>query len=133
MDRSSEVLRLARSRRIKRQSDFAKARALGRRWVSGCLIANVRRRTEGGISRIGVVTGKKIGNAVQRSRARRLLRETFRLHQHELDRPVDVVLVARHSIARKKLAEVERDFLRALSQARMLEKPGGAAPGMESR
>lgn len=31
------------------------------------------------VNRIGIVTGKKIGNAVKRSRARRVIREAFRL------------------------------------------------------
>jgi ribonuclease P protein component len=115
---AAEVMGLDRSRRLKRQSDFARARAQGERLVSGCLIANFRRRSEGVKSRIGVVTSKKIGNAVARSRARRLLRETFRLHQRDFDGPVDVVLVARLSIARKKFADVEKDFLRALRQSR---------------
>ncbi|MGA2176201.1 MAG: ribonuclease P protein component [Verrucomicrobiota bacterium] len=109
---------LPRSRRIKESGDFARARAEGRRLVCGCLIANLRPRAPGASSRLGVVTSKKIGGAVLRSRARRLLRESFRLHQHEFGQPVDVVLVARPSITGKKLAEVERDFLRAMSQAR---------------
>jgi ribonuclease P protein component len=45
------------------------------------------------------------------------MRESFRLHQRELAAPVDLVLVARPSIAGRKLAEVERDFLRVLRQA----------------
>ena len=31
------------------------------------------------VNRIGIVTGKKVGNAVKRSRARRVIREAFRL------------------------------------------------------
>jgi ribonuclease P protein component len=108
-----------RSSRLKQRSDFARARAEGLRLVCGCLIANVAPRAPGQQSRLGVVTSRKIGGAVQRSRARRLLRESFRLHQGELTRPVDLVLIARHSIAGKSLAEVERDFLRALTQARL--------------
>ena len=65
------------------------------------------------------MTSKKIGGAVVRSRARRLLRECFRLHQREIARPVDLVLVARPSIAGKKLADVESDLLRVLRQARL--------------
>ena len=42
-------------------------------------------------SRLGVVTSRKIGGAVARSRARRLLRESFRLHQRELAQAVDLV------------------------------------------
>ncbi len=58
-----------------------------------------------------------IGGAVARSRARRLLRESFRLHQHELEQPVELVLVARNSIAGKNFADVEKDFLKALNRA----------------
>ena len=118
-DSPSARLRLPRSSRMKLPGDFARAKAQGQRWVSGCLIANVLARPGGSASRLGVVTGKKIGDAVARSRARRLLRESFRLHQHDLTGAVDLVLVARPSIAGRKFAEVERDFLRVLRQARL--------------
>jgi len=111
------LLRFPRSRRLKQPGEFARARAQGRRLVCGCLIANVLARPGSPAARLGVVTSKKVGGAVARSRARRLLRESFRLHQHELSGPVDLVLVARPSIAGKEFAEVERDFLRVLRQA----------------
>ena len=113
---STASLRFPRSSRVKQQRDFARARAQGNRVVSGCLIANVLPRA-GVSSRLGVVTSSKIGNAVVRNRARRLMRETFRLHQHELAWAMDLVLVARPSIVGKKLADVEHDFLRVLRQA----------------
>jgi ribonuclease P protein component len=108
-----------RSSRLKTRGQFARAKAEGRRLVCGCLIANVLPRPPGQTSRLGVVTSKKIGGAVVRSRARRLLRECFRLHQRELAGPVDLVLVARPSIAAKKLAEVEADLMRMLRLARL--------------
>jgi ribonuclease P protein component len=116
---SPAPLGFPRSRRLKQQGEFARARAQGRRLICGCLIANVLPRPGLPAARLGVVTGKSVGNAVARNRARRLMRESFRLHQHELAGPVDLVLVARPSIAGKKLAEVERDFLRVLRQAGM--------------
>jgi len=116
---SSPRLGLPRSSRLKLPADFARARAQGQRWVSGCLIANVLPRPAGAASRLGVVTSRKIGDAVARSRARRLLRESFRLHQLDWTGAVDIVLVARPSIAGRKFAEVERDFLRVLRQARL--------------
>ena len=118
----SDRLRFPRSARLKQSRDFARARAQGQRLVCGCLIANVLAREGDLPSRFGVVTSKKVGEAVGRSRARRLLRESFRLHQHELGRPVDLVLVARPSIAGKTFAEVERDFLYVLQQGKVLKQ-----------
>ena len=116
----SSRLSLGRSSRLKQRVEFARAKAEGRRLVCGCLIANVLPRAPGQPSRLGVVTSKKmVGGAVARSRARRLMRECFRLHQRELARPVDLVLVARPSIAGKKLADVEMDLMRVLRQARL--------------
>jgi ribonuclease P protein component len=106
--------------RLKQQRDFAEIRQQGQRLVNGCLIANWTPLAPGCQSRLGVVTGRKLGPAVVRSRARRLLRETFRLHQHDLREPVRVVLVARSSIVGMKLPEVERDFLSAMRRARLL-------------
>lgn len=77
----------------------------------------------GGTARLGVITSKKIGSAVARARARRLLRESFRLHQHEVVRPVEVVLVARLSISGKPFSVVEQDFLTALRRAKLLKEP----------
>ena len=119
---ASPALLLPRARRVKQGRDFARLKSQGRRLTRGCLIANWLEVVAGRPSRIGVITTKKIGNAVVRSRARRLLREAFRLHQLELKQPLDVVLVARFSIVGKKLAEVEADYLAVLRQARLLRE-----------
>jgi ribonuclease P protein component len=88
--------------------------------VLGCLIANWRRLPADATTRLGVVTSKKIGGAVVRNRARRLMREVFRVHQCELTQPVDLVLVARQSIAGRGLADVEKDFLATMGRAGLL-------------
>jgi ribonuclease P protein component len=74
-----------------------------------------------GTSRLGVVAAKRIGNAVVRSRAKRLMREAFRIHQHALRTPSEIVLVARDSIAGKEFADVERDYLASLRSAGLLQ------------
>jgi ribonuclease P protein component len=108
-------LRLGRSSRLAQSRDFARVRQTGERLAQGCLIANWSRLPAGAASKIGVVTSKKIGGAVVRSRARRLLRESFRLHQFQIA-PVELVLVARNSITEKDFAGVERDFLSAMKR-----------------
>jgi ribonuclease P protein component len=86
----------------------------------GCLIANWQRAPETRACRLGVITSRRIGNAVVRNRARRLLRECFRLHQHSLAYPVELVLVARSSIVNKDFFGVEKDFLTTLRKAGLL-------------
>jgi ribonuclease P protein component len=115
-------LGFSRANRIKYGRDFSRARVQGKRIANGCLVANWLDLPAGGRTRLGVITSRKVGESVQRSRARRLLREAFRLHQLELEHPVDLVLVARPSIAGKKFAEVERDFLTVLRRARLLKE-----------
>ena len=112
-------LKFSQDQRLKQSWEFERARREGQRLVSGCLILNWRFSDDQKTSRLGVVTSKKIGNAVVRSRARRLLREVFRLHQHDFNRAADMVLIARNSIAGKARTEVERDFLGAVKQARL--------------
>jgi ribonuclease P protein component len=111
-----------RAVRIKQGRDFARTRREGERMALGCLVANWRKLEPGAASRLGVITSGKIGNAVVRSRARRLLREAFRLHQFELEKPVDFVLVARPSIAQKGFTDVERDFLTIVRKAGLSRK-----------
>jgi len=114
-------LRLGRASRLAQSRDFARVRQQGQRLVLGCLIANWNRLPDGASPKLGVVTSKKIGSAPERSRARRLLRESFRQHQHEFAQPVELVLVARNSIAGKKFTDVEKDFLAALNRAKLLK------------
>ena len=114
-------LRFGRASRIKQGRDFARVRQEGQRLVQGCLIANWRRLPVDSPSRLGVITAGKIGNAVLRNRARRLLRQSFRIHQHELAQPLDLVLVARPSIAGKGFSAVEKDFLTTLRKAGLLK------------
>ena len=115
-------LKFPRTMRMKLSREFRQVRNEGKRVSRGCLIANWKALPTGSSPRLGVITSRKLGPAVARSRARRLLRETFRVHQRELREPVALVLVARSTILRKKLAVVERDFLSVMRQAGLLKE-----------
>jgi ribonuclease P protein component len=115
-------LRLRREMRLRSSAEFARLKENGRRLVKGCLIANWSEEagSAGERLRLGVITPKNIGPAVARNRARRLMREAFRLNQRRLRTPLALALIARPSIARKVLADVEKDFLQLMRQARVL-------------
>jgi len=120
---------LPREARMQRSSEFAQLRQRGRRIPSGCLVMNWGGLPVGAHSKLGVVTGRKVGGAVDRSRARRLLREVYRLHQHEMRGPVAMVLVARPSIQDKNRSAVERDFLVAVRGAGLWRGASGLSRG----
>ena len=121
MSAPARPLRLRRAQRIRQSRDFQRAKTGGQRLAVGCLALNWMEISGAG-TRLGVITSRKIGPAVVRTRARRLLREAFRLHQHQLARPADLVLVARQSIVGKQFADVERDYLTALRRAKLLKE-----------
>ena len=49
-------------------------------------------------NRLGITAGKKIGNAVKRNRAKRIIREAYRAAETQLPIGIDVVFVARSSL-----------------------------------
>jgi len=115
-------LRLTRAMRIRQRRDFARLRQTGQRIAVGSLVLNWKELPKNSPSRMAVITTKKLGPAIIRARARRLLRECFRLHQHDLRTPLEMVLVARHGMLGKKLASVKADYLFALRSANLLKE-----------
>jgi ribonuclease P protein component len=119
---SEPSLSFGRDRRLRWSGEFAKLKEDGRRLAKGCLIGNWLEKPgrAGEPLRLGVITPKSVGSAVERARARRLIRESFRLNQGKLKKPLTLALVARPSIAGKEFAVVERDFLNLMRQAQLL-------------
>lgn len=80
----------------------------GRRQRAGRLaVVHVRTDRADGLPRIAVVASRRVGSAVARNRAKRLLREAAR--QVAWQPGVDVVLIARSACAGSRLPEVARE------------------------
>ena len=73
-------------------------------------------------NRLGITTGTKLGHAVQRNRARRRLREAYRLNEPRFKRGFDIVLVARAKSIEGDFDELQRSFLRQCKKLRLLRE-----------
>lgn len=122
--------RLGRKRRLTRTSHFQQAYAQGRRWIGPCMVLWLR-EGEGASLRLGVVAGRKVGGAVQRARAKRLLREAYRLNRHRFSGLCDVVLIARRSILEAKWPEIVAELLELARRAGLVTE--GRDQGSEVR
>ncbi|MBR5539109.1 MAG: ribonuclease P protein component [Clostridia bacterium] len=74
------------------------------------------------VNRIGLTVGKKIGGAVMRNRAKRIIRHAYR--NIDTETPVRtgnlIVLVAREAISGKKTGDVERELRRSLKKLELI-------------
>lgn len=85
------------------------------------------------LNRLGLTVGKKLGGAVQRSRAKRLMREAYRLTVLEdggrLEYGYILIVAARTRILEAKTPEVRADLCRALRKIGLFDAaPSGSAP-----
>ena len=116
------MLTLPRKRIIKRRSDFQRVYRVGRSYANRYFVlyvfpsANVR-------GRVGFAAGKKLGCAVVRNRVKRLLRESYRLHQELLRDDVALLLVGRKAMVEAKCQVVEKAFLKVGKKAGIFASP----------
>lgn len=106
---------------LNQNRDFRRLYGRGRS-VAGPLVVMYVMPNRLGYNRLGITASKKLGGAVGRNRARRLIKEAYRLNETRLLRGFDLVLVARNRLLQAKCPQVERALLQAAEQVRILDK-----------
>ena len=86
------------------------------------------RRTGRPMSRLGITTGVKLGNAVKRNRARRRIRELYRIHEEKLLPGYDVVIVARTRVIYGRFADLEHCFDQQMKKLGLIQKKTAPKP-----
>ena len=114
--------------RLKRRTDF-RAAASGLRAPGSAFVLQARRRDDAGGARVGFTVSRQVGNAVERNRVRRRLREIVRLaNAGSLHEGHDYVLIGRRGALSLPFAEMKRELDAALRRihAQKLEATGDA-------
>jgi ribonuclease P protein component len=97
------------TQRLRSQPEFDRAFAKGRRFRGRELLL-IFAGNELGRPRLGISIGRRFGNAVQRNRMKRKLREAFRLIQYELP-AADIVCVPYPKAAELSVDELKERLL----------------------
>ena len=101
---------MKRSQSLKKNADFQKIYKSGNSFVNKYLVMYVK---ENGLelNRIGISVSKKVGNSVVRHRLKRLIKESYRLHEDMFNSSLDVVIIARAAAKDKSYEEINKAVL----------------------
>jgi ribonuclease P protein component len=113
--------------RIRRRADFQDVYKRGIRIHSRYSTLFCLPRNQA-VGRLGIAATRKLGGAVQRNRAKRLIREVFR--RTNLARGFDVVVVPRRELLDASLTAVETDYRSAIERFLRRTRRPDADPGV---
>ncbi len=120
--------RFPKTERLRKPAEFRGVYATGKRFEGRFMTVFIT-PSETGFQRFGVTASKKaIGNAVERNRAKRLLREAFRLSKlelNELETKFDWVLNARRSLLKVKLDKPLEEFRYIITKVKIFASKTG--------
>jgi len=105
--------------RLRRRADYLAA-AGGSKVATAAFVLQALKRDNGGPVRVGFTVSKKVGNAVERNRVRRRLREVVRLSAADgLRSGHDYVLIGRRAALALPFERITEDFKGALRRLRL--------------
>ena len=102
------------ARRIRRRGEFQRVFDAGRR-AHGRYLTILAAPAPGADSRIGIVASKKLGGAVVRNRAKRLIREMFRTEACP-NAASDLVVIPKPTVLHVLVGEVVSDYRATLKR-----------------
>ena len=105
---------------LKKNKDFLSVYRNGKSYANKYLVMYVLENNTNQ-NRLGISASKKVGNSVQRNRAKRLMKESFRNSCDNLKKGYDIVFIARNTINGRKCSEVIRSLNSAVNRAKLFK------------
>lgn len=105
---------------LKENWDFSRLYRRGKSYVAPSLVIYALKNKTNNL-RYGITTGKKIGNAVKRSRSRRIIRAAFSQIYPSLKTGYDFIFVARTKTPYLKSTDIQKDMEKLFLKAGLLE------------
>ena len=98
---------------LKKNSEFSVVYSRGRSKANKYFIMYAL-KNDSDINRLGISVSKKVGNSVVRHRIKRLIKESYRLHEEMFNSGLDIVVIARSGAADLGFKNVESALLHLL-------------------
>lgn len=114
-------LPMKRRHRLKKSADFQRVRAQRRSWAHPLMVLYAAPNNQE-LTRVGISTSKRIGKAVARNRAKRLIREAARKALPDILGGRDLVFVARGAIAEASYQQVNSAVEQLLGRSRLVTR-----------
>jgi ribonuclease P protein component len=108
--------------RLTRSTDFKRVRRTGKSYAHPFVVLVVKANEVSRV-RVGVTAGRSVGGAVQRNRAKRLLREAMRPLLPDLPLGWDLILIARPALLSTPLPDICQVLTGLLRRARLITHP----------
>lgn len=107
---------------LKENTDFVRTYYRGKSTANPALVVYAK-KNGAGICRVGITTSKKIGNAVERNRSRRVIRAAYQsvLKQDLIQGSWDLVFVARGKTKYLKSTAVEKAMICCMKDLGVIE------------
>jgi ribonuclease P protein component len=110
-----------RRHRLRKSTDFERVRHTGKSYAHPFIVL-ISTPTEQETTRVGVSAGRSVGNAVQRNRAKRILRAAIAPLLAQLPPGHDLVILARKGMKQAKTPQVQDALVTLLKRARLLAR-----------
>lgn len=113
--------------KLRKNMEFRNVYRRGKSFANDLLVLyiynNRRNRDEKGLpyNRVGISVSKKVGISVIRSRAKRLISESYRLNNENIKRGNDLVFIARVAINDKTYWEVQKAMINLFNKAGLIK------------
>ena len=103
--------------RLRKRPEFIHLSRSGKKQHTANFVV-ITRETDRSEARLGITVSSKVGNAVVRNRAKRLLRECFRQWNRQIVPPRDILVIAKPGAANLSFLEVASEIRRCVSDSR---------------
>lgn len=110
---------LKRQFRLRQKSGFKTIFELGKSYSGKYVVVYVISKHP---TRFGFIASKKVGNAIQRNRAKRLMREVIRINFLKIKEDIQIICIAKARIKGVSYSEVEKSMVYILEKVNAIKR-----------